>query len=94
MKSSLSSSSHRPRMTCNCGEEVLLLMSSTKANPGKSFGGVQIGRAVKVVTFFRWCDEETGKDEVQKRLELEIADLEFKISKLRRKLMEERAVKD
>ncbi|KAJ1405490.1 hypothetical protein SESBI_25844 [Sesbania bispinosa] len=45
MKSSSSSSSHSRRMTCKCGEEVLLLKSSTKTNPGKTFGGAQIGRS-------------------------------------------------
>ncbi|KAJ1440930.1 Zinc finger, GRF-type [Sesbania bispinosa] len=37
MKSSSSSSSHSRRMICKCGEEVLLLKSSTKTNPRKTF---------------------------------------------------------
>ncbi|KAJ1437298.1 Zinc finger, GRF-type [Sesbania bispinosa] len=36
MRSS-SSSSHPRRMLCKCGEEVLLLTSTTVANPGKTF---------------------------------------------------------
>ncbi|KAJ1421097.1 hypothetical protein SESBI_13970 [Sesbania bispinosa] len=36
MRSS-SSSSHPRRMLCKCGEEVLLLTSSTVTNPGKTF---------------------------------------------------------
>ncbi|KAJ1406255.1 hypothetical protein SESBI_25174 [Sesbania bispinosa] len=48
MKSSSSSaSSHSKRMMCKCGDEVMLLKSSTKANPGKTFW-----RAVEVVVFF------------------------------------------
>ncbi|KAJ1407964.1 hypothetical protein SESBI_23998, partial [Sesbania bispinosa] len=42
MKSS-SSFSHSRCMVCKCGEEVLLLTSSTLTNPRKTFGNAPIG---------------------------------------------------
>ncbi|KAJ1437345.1 Zinc finger, GRF-type [Sesbania bispinosa] len=92
MRSS-SSSSHPRRMLCKCGEEVLLLTSTTVANPGKTFWRFPRWNSGAGCNFFRWCEEEVqnaGNHEVQKRYELEIADLELKVSKLKRKLHEER----
>lgn len=47
--------------------------------------------------FFRWYDEEvvhpSGNEEGQTRFELDIADLEFNVAKLKRKLIEERTVR-
>ncbi|KAJ1398799.1 Zinc finger, GRF-type [Sesbania bispinosa] len=97
MKSSSSYSSHPRRMVCKCGEEVLLLKSSTLTNLGKTFWRCPNWKSSHSCNFFHWCDEEDlqqpGNDEAQRRYEQEVADLEFKVSKLRRELTEERAVR-
>ncbi|KAJ1431342.1 hypothetical protein SESBI_07195 [Sesbania bispinosa] len=84
-KSSLSSSIER-RMLCSYGEEVALLKSKSMSNPRNFFGDAPIGM---------WSDGEMtdlqqSKIEDWQLYEEEIEELKRKVSKLRRKLANER----
>ncbi|KAJ1426172.1 Zinc finger, GRF-type [Sesbania bispinosa] len=92
-KSSSSSAISR-RQICAWGDEVALLKSSTKKNPGRMFLRCPNWGKQMTCNYFRWADDEImdnkGRiDELQCYVE-EIEDLKKKLAKLKRKLSGER----